>query len=362
MWAEWSVPRDRLLERLRRLSDLVGPLLAGVALPIVIFALPYILRDALPDLWRGVFVTPTRRFAFATTELPRLGTLTAVLVPAAVLILPPLLGKRVQWWVGGVALALLPYILWQGHTARGYRETWFSMRWLIPAAVLGGVALLYARRGAIPEERRRQVLALLAVAATCGLVQFPYSSPIYFLYAAPLGALAAAAVVTTVPGAPGLPAAATLAFYLLFAVRWINPGFIYDMGLHYSRDTQTVLLAVDRGGLLVNAQDVDVYSRLVATVRSQARGPWVYATPDCPEVPYLTGLRNPTRTLFDFFDDPAGRTARILSLLDRDSVRVAVINLTPGFSGPPPSDLEAGLERRFPNRITIGHFDVRWRE
>ena len=362
VWVEWSVPRGRLVERLRRLSDLAGPLLAGVAVPIVIFALPYALSGALPDLWRGLFVTPTRRFAFATTELPGLRTLTAVLVPAAILVLPPFLGKRVQWWVGGIALVLLPYLLWQGHTARGYRETWLSMRWLIPTAVALGVALLIARRGKIPEARRGQVLILMAVAATCGLVQFPYSSPIYFLYAAPLGALATAAVVTALPGAPGLPAAATLAFYVLFAVRWIHPGFIYDMGLHYSRDLQTVSLAVDRGGLLVSAEDASVYSRLVATVRSQARGPWVYATPDCPEVPYLTGLRNPTRTLFDFFDDPEGRTARILSTLDRDSVHVAVINLKPGFSGPPPADLEAGLVQRFPNRITIGHFDVRWRE
>jgi len=362
VWTEWSVPRDRFVERLRRFSDLAGPLLAGIAVPIVIFALPYLLSDALPDLWRGVFVTPTRRFAFATTELPRLGTLTAVLVPAAILILPPILGKRVQWWVGGIALVLLPYILWQGHTARGYRETWLSMRWLIPAAVLAGVALLIVRRGSVSGERRRQLLVVLAVAATCGLVQFPYSSPIYFMYAAPLGALAAAAVVTALPGAPGLPAAATLAFYLLFAVGWIHPGFIYDMGLHYSRDAQTVPLAVARGGLLVSAEDADVYSRLVALVRSQARGPWVYATPDCPEVPYLTGLKNPTRTLFDFFDDPEGRTARILSVLDRDSVHVAVIDRKAEFSGPPPADLEAGLVRRFPNRITIGRFDVRWRE
>lgn len=278
------------------------------------------------------------------------------------MLLPPLLGRRVQWWVGGIALAVLPYLFWEGHTARGYRETWWSMRWLIPASVLAGVALLVLRRATIPEAQRRPVVVLLAVAAVCGVVQFPYSSPVYFMYAAPLAALAAAAVVAALPAPPGLPAAATLAFYLLFAVRWIHPGFIYDMGLHYSRDDQTARLALDRGGLLVTPADSDLYARLVATVRSQARGPWIYATPDCPEVYYLTGLRNPTRTLFDFFDDPAGRTARILSTLDGDSVRVAVINRKPGFSGPVPADLEAGLERRFPNAVTIGRFDVRWRE
>jgi hypothetical protein len=360
-WAEWSVPRGRFIERVRRWSDLAGPLLAGVAVPIAIFALPYILSDALPDLWRGVFVTPTRRFAFATTELPRLGTITAVLVPAAILLVPPLIGKRVQWWVGGIALVVLPYILWQGHTARGYRETWFSMRWLIPAAILAGVVLLVARRGALPEDRRRQVLVLLAVAAACGLVQFPYSSPIYFMYAAPLGALAAAAVVAMLPGAPALPAAATLAFYVLFAVRWIHPGFIYDMGLHYSRDTQTVPLAVDRGGLLVTPEDADVYSRLVATVRSQARGPWVYATPDCPEVNFLTDTRNPTRDLFEFFEDGGSRDATFASL-DAKHVNLVVINTKPAFSPPLAGAFVARLATRFPNFVEVGRFEIRWRE
>lgn len=362
VWSEWSMPRDRFAVRLRRFSHLLGPLFTGLAIPVVLFALPYIWSNALPDLWRGVFVAPTRRFAFATTELPRLGTLTTILVPAGLVLVPPLLGKRVQWWVGGLALLLLPYILWQGHTARGYRETWLSMRWLIPATVLAGVVLLIVRRTTLPEGRRLGVLVLLAVAATCGLVQFPYSSPIYFLYAAPLGALAAAAVVAAWPGTPGLPAAVTLAFYVLFAVRWIHPGFIYDMGLHFSRDGQTAPLALTRGGILVTPDDSATYSQLVAEVETHAGGSRVYATPDCPEVNFLTGTRNPTRTIFDFLDDPVGRTPRILSQLDSDRVKVVVLNSRPGFSGPVPNDLAAALAVRYPHAESIGRFEVRWRE
>ena len=362
IFRELGPSADGFITRVRRLAALVGPFLAGVSLPIVAFLVPYALGGGLADLWRGVFVTPTRRLVYAATELPPFHTISAVLAPAAILGITPLLGSRARRWVS-VPLALIaPYLMWQGHTARGYREVWYSMRWLIPVAAAAGVILLALRREGIPDTRRRQIFVLLAVAATCGLVQFPYSAPIYWLYAAPLAALAGAAVVSILPGTPGFPTVLILAFYLFFAVRWINPGFIYDMGLHYSRDTQTAVLAVDRGGLRVTPGDSAMYGRLVEAVRRQARGSWVYATPDCPEVSYLTGTRNPTRTLFDFFDDPNGRTQRILSALDQDAVHVVVINQKPAFSGPPPADLAAALEARFPNRITVGRFDVRWRE
>lgn len=361
VWTEWSVPRDGMGMRVAALTRLVAPFLLGIALPIGVFLVPYILSASVGDLWRGVFVTPTRRFAFATAELPGLKYVTAALLPAAYLTLAPRLGRRVRFWVNGAAMVALGALLFRGNHGHDYRNVWNSMRWLIPVTVAGGVWLL-AGGARLSALRRQQVVLLLAVAGLCGLVQFPFSSPIYSLYAAPLGALAAAAVVASLQGGPGLSALTTLAFYILFAVRWIHPGFIYDMGLHYSRSTQNALLAVDRGGLLVTPEDAEVYPRLVETVRAEARGPWVYATSDCPEVAYLTGLKNPTRTLFDFFDDPAGRTGRILDLLDRDSVHVVVVNRKPGFSGPPPVDLETGLVQRFPNRVAIGRFDVRWRK
>ena len=362
IFREFGAATDGFVVRVRRLASLVGPFLAGVALPILVFLVPYVTGGALSDLWRGVFVTPARRLVYASTELPPLHTIRSVLVPAAILAITPLLGVRTRRWVSVLLVVAAPYLLWQGHTARGYREVWYAMRWSIPLAALAGVLLLALRSEGLSSIRRRQIFVLLAVAATCGLVQFPYSAPVYWLYAAPLAALAVAAVVSILPGTPGFPTALILAFYLVFAVRWINPGFIYNMGLHYSRDTQTALLAVDRGGVRVTPDDSAMYGRLVETVRQQARGPWVYATPDCPEVNYLTGTRNPSRTLFDFFDDPNGRTKRILSALDQDSVHVVVINQNPGFSGPPPADLAAALEARFPNRVTIGRFDVRWRE
>ena len=64
------------------------------------------------------------------------------------------------------------------------------------------------------------------------------------------------------------------------------------------------MLSPDRGGLRVGAEEQDEYERLVAELRAHASSGYMYATPDCPEVYFLSGLRNPTRTFFDFFDEP----------------------------------------------------------
>jgi hypothetical protein len=97
-------------------------------------------------------------------------------------------------------------------------------------------------------------------------------------------------------------------------------------------------------------------------VRAHATGEYIWAGPDAPEVYFLSGKRNPTRTLFDFFDDPTERSARVLTAIDRHDVRAIVIHLGAAFSGPLPPALQDSLARRFPNADSAGSFQIRWRE
>ncbi|HEY6807383.1 MAG TPA: hypothetical protein VI160_01250 [Gemmatimonadales bacterium] len=366
VWREWTGRRAGGWARVARLWRLGWPFLAGVALPIVVFLLPFARGGGLGDLWRGVFVTPLRRVTFATQPLPALTAASVTLLLAVLLGFAPrwnpAMRRQAAW---GVAAVLLGAVVtgWYGPT---YRAAWNSVRWLVPVAVLAGVGLLGTRAASsLPSTKRQQVMLLIAVAGVTSLVQFPFGAPIYALYVAPLGLLAAAAVVTSLtwrPGALAPYAGPLLGFYLVFALRWVHPGFIYNFGNNYAPEAPTAALAIDRGGLRIPPPDAALYEQLVTTVRAHARGVYGYATPDCPEVYFLTGLRNPTRTLFDFFDDSAGRTARILEALVRDSVRVIVVNRAPGFSAPPPPDLMAALVARYPTATSISRFDVRWRE
>ncbi len=104
------------------------------------------------------------------------------------------------------------------------------------------------------------------------------------------------------------------------------------------------------------------YEQLMAVVaRHTEPGSYIYAAPDCPEVYFLTGMKNPTGTLFDQFDAPEGRSQRILQSLEENDVRVVVINLDPEFSPPISGELKIELSARYPRRRRIQKFLVLWR-
>jgi hypothetical protein len=95
--------------------------------------------------------------------------------------------------------------------------------------------------------------------------------------------------------------------------------------------------------------------------QQHASGQFIYAAPDCPEVYFLTGLRNPTRTLFDFFDEQEGRTQRILNAIQNHHVNVIVVASQQPFSPPIAPDLLSALKDQFPQSAKVGRFVVRWR-
>ncbi|HEY6108603.1 MAG TPA: hypothetical protein VIV56_06845, partial [Gemmatimonadales bacterium] len=111
----------------------------------------------------------------------------------------------------------------------------------------------------------------------------------------------------------------------------------------------------------VGVRDAIRYDSLVAVVRAHASGDYAYAAPDCPQVYFLAGLRNPTRTIFEFLADSGAGTARVLRALDEHAVPVVAINRQPLFSGPLRSDLQDSLAARYPMADTLEQFVVRWR-
>ncbi|HKV72243.1 MAG TPA: hypothetical protein VJN62_13395 [Gemmatimonadales bacterium] len=348
--------------RLAALSRSVAVLAAGVAVPVVLFLLPYIVSHSLGAIAYDVFVAPTRRFTFAAWRAPGLNT-----TPNALLFVVPvvLFWWRPTWrrWVAAGTAALLGVVWVLGFKGNYYRIAWNSFQWLVPLTVIAA-ALVLRRSGRdwSPLERQ-QTFALIAVAAVAGLVQFPFSHQVYFLYIAPLAVVAAAVVLEKrFHGAASWPVfgGALLVFAALFPLRWLRPSFVGDYGVRYRPVSMAARLPGT--GLLVSTDDSAEYTGMTALVGAHVHGRYLYATPDCPEVNVLTHTRNPTRTLFDFFDDPVGRTGRILARLDSTGVTAVVLNSRPGFSGPVPTDLAAALAVRYPHAATIGRFEVRWRE
>ena len=93
-------------------------------------------------------------------------------------------------------------------------------------------------------------------------------------------------------------------YYIAFAIWRVHPGSVFSYGLYYEADRQTELLLLPRAGLKVTRDDQEVYQRLIPLVEEHAQNGVVLALPDAPEISFLAARANPTRALFEFFDEP----------------------------------------------------------
>jgi hypothetical protein len=249
-----------------------------------------------------------------------------------------------------------------GQNVSVYRIVWYSVRALVPAATIAGVAILASPRWAraLAPRRREQLVLLLAVTAMVALVQFPFSAPIYFCYVAPLLVVTIAAILASAGGLRSFAAVSTWGFYLLFAGLFLNRTTVFSQGQAYEPD-HVARLELPRAGIRVPIIQGQIYMRLVAAIKRHGAGDaYIYATPDLPEVYFLSGKQNPTRNLFEFLNPQRRNPQDVLALLDQRRVRVVVLSHLPSFSGLDAAEGRA-LAAAFPDSVVILPFVVRWR-
>jgi hypothetical protein len=358
----WTRSRAPDAVRFRAMTGLVAPFLAGFLAPVVAYATFYAGQGALEALVEGVLVRPARRLTLATTALEpaalwtAAGALPLVLLP----LLPPLRAGRGAFAalaVAGVLLATVVVLSVRSDDVFQWIEA--GHHHLVPAACVAAAPRLATARGG---ERADGAMILLAAAALGSLVQFPFSAHVYFYYCAPLLVLAVAAL-AGLDGAPlrerpGIVLVAAFELAAMLVVPFTTVGRSY---------AGTTSLENPRARLFVPAADAAEYDRVVALLRAHARGDWMWAGPDAPEVAFLAGLRNPTRTIFDCFDadfeaGARARADRLLGELEARSVTAVAVNGRPGFSGPPEREVLERLARRYPNLEVAGRFAVAWRD
>ena len=361
---EWRARAGEFATRVRRLAGEILPFLGGVALPLVLLVIPWIAAGELDALLHGVFVLPARRLQFAAHAPP--GWLRALALPAlAVVLAAPFASRpagRIAYAVAGIAGAA---ILLLGSHEGMYGTVFRSVVEVVPLA-LTVAALPLIRWESGPDgpaaPMRDGLFLLLALTSTWSLVRYPFAGPIYYFYVVPLVILVLGALAATLELSRRRALTAVLAFYALFALGWIGTNSLSGItNDRWSPAADDYMPAVPRAGLRMSAEEAAEYSRLVELVRTHGRGTYTFATADAPEVYFLTGMRNPTRTIFDFFDDPERRTERILERLDRFDVTVVVTKFYVPFSGSIAPDLLHALERDYPQWEQTGDYVVRWR-
>jgi hypothetical protein len=354
-------------DRFARLLRMCVPFVLGTLIPLGVFLLPYIKGHAVGALLHGVFVLTFRRLSYAESP-PVIATIVPSLCLLGILLLGVWLHAVARWILCSVAAGLfLYYFLTSIDNPRNYQIAWHCAYWLIPVVVLVGASLLYLNP---PQEnnpadspKNNQLFLVLAVAAMCSLVQYPFSIAIYFCYVSPLGILGALAVLRRFPSMSKSLLAIVGVGFLLFPVFRFTPSFIYRIGSAYQPDPETQPLDLPgAGNLRVERATVPAYHHLIALIKEHAGNGEIYAAPDSPQIYLLAGYKNPTRSLFDFFDEKYPDLQGTLDLMDAHSIRVIVLNQLPDFSPALPADLHEALAKRFPKMEKVGPFEVRWRE
>ena len=364
--SEWAMGRGPAGERIRRIAQVVSPFLVGVALPLAALLTPYVLAGSVSAWYEGVFVIPRSRFYAAMAPMPAVITTLAALPYGLVLVFGAsrLRARHRRWITAAIAATTLTAVVAAagGAVDSLYRFVWYSVQHLaLPVVVTSCLLLTNTDNDGLSRVRRQELYLLAALAAFIPLVQIPFSAAIYFCYAAPFVLLGALAAVRNSATAHHWVHPLLLSGYLLFAVIWTNTNYVWTLGGEHLRYRFVSTAVVPRAGITMSPDDRIQYAQLVGLIQQANRGKrYIYAGPDCPEVYFLSGTSNPTRTLYEFLR-PA-RPSDTIRLLEQRGVDVVVINHAPGFSGPLNPTLARAFERRYPYSAVAGHFVVRWRE
>jgi hypothetical protein len=364
LWSEWREGKGPVLVRVKLLSGWLLPFGIGAVIPIALFVAVYLSTDSLADLYRGVFVLPHRRLEIAAADFPPLLTVIAGLPYAAMVFFPlsrvPTKSDKV---FGFVLILSLIVILCLSGALIVYSIVWQSVRSFGVIAVIAGCQV-FARSfsgGYLEPDKRQRLFLLMSMTALLSLVQFPFAAPVYFLYIAPFVCLALLAVLAVQSEIPKFSHVVILLFYLLFGILWTNTGYV-AAGVGNTGYPAKALLDIPRGQLRVTEYEKWLYTQLVNLIRKHSKSDYIYATPDSPEIYFLSGMRNPTRTMFDFFSDSEKDADRIRALVEEKKINVAVINREPQFSPTLDPKVLAMLQEHFPNFLDLGRFTVRWKE
>ena len=360
---EWRDMRSSPKERITMLVRVTAPFVAGIVIPLVLFGLVYARAHAVGAMVRGVFIAPQQRLAFIAVHAPAWWTMLALVPFAAFAVLVYRThGKLTRRETALVVVLLLLVLRATGGNGALYRTVWFAARSLLPALAIVGVALLArASRADTSPLLRQQTVLLLAVTCMCSLAQYPYTTSVYFCYVAPLVVLLLPALYSHVRLSRQTAPLLLAAFFTAFAVMRTNATRIASVGAWYQEPPPLARLTMARGGVDVPVPDARNYGSLVTKLRAHARGEYTWASPDAPEVYFLSGLRNPTRTLFEVFDARPATPDDVMRTLESHHVTAVVLG-TPSFSPPISSDMYARLFARYPHEEYVGNYLLRWRD
>lgn len=390
-YLSWNERRLRMcepMERLRRLVRIGLVFVAGMIGVVALYLVPYMATGDVGSLFYGVFVQPLQRLE--STYMGRAMAVQPFVAGTLLWLLVGFLAMQARGsdvavrWMGGIIALVGVVILAAARYPEVYATAWSAAR-MTP--IIAGLGLCWylasqsrrhvRRRNAATVQnddpkRIEATFLLIASAGVFSLVQYPLSHGIYFLYVAPLVVVAALGLLSVLYPQQRLPSVLLSGWIIAFAVCWMLPGRTMLLGVEYQKSTKAEHIEAARCPTYCDPFTAREYAELIEEVHRHTQpGSPILALPDSPDVYFITGCRNPTRTFFDAFDyDYATpeRDARLLRTIEEQKIKVLVmrnlIEFSPQAMNP---TLWKSLMKIFPNgrQLTIGgfaKFGVYWRD
>ena len=327
----------------------------------MVLSIPYVVAGAVPDLIDGVFVSPQSRRDLTYLATPDLVHLVPAIVVVSVLLLRGRVDRRRRNLLdAGIAAVVVLALIGVFASPAAYVLFFSSGSGMASVTVVVGAMLLITGRGPADPRRRELLLLLLALVGCLALVQFPFGAPVYYFYVAPVVAIAVVALLgDRSPGGDAFPCV-LLAAFVVFGASVLDRGDLEDLGIRMASSSQTQTLA-DNASVHVSPRSKNQHNEVSRLLREHSRGAYAYAGPDLPQLYFLSGLENPTRSLFDSLD--TSRSARGRALVDTlrvKGVTALAIRLHPDLSDPLEPGTLRELRRRYPNGRRVGGIEVRW--
>jgi hypothetical protein len=362
-YRERTSPTVSDFSRFRELFRMAGPFLLASAVPVALFALFYWYRGALPALINDLFAGTLRQVSIARRAPPGLVYEYPPVIAALFLIeVAKLRGQPRRFLSIFLAAFAALVLVFSRYLGLALTVALASALGVIPVLVVAAllVLLVQPQDSASRSEDNQQIVLLLTMTVLLSLVQFPYANVTYFCYVATLATLLAARLISMLVQPPRLILVTAVAFYVAYAAIVINVHFTDPRDTDYASTPITLPRA---GGIRVPRYDAVEYMELIPFIQGLAGDNPILAGPDCPEVYFFSGHKNPTPIFFDSLEQPQEYKKLMLALIDRsDFINVAVVNESPGASYAQLKLLHELVPLRFSKSRKIGRFTVYWRK
>ena len=394
-WNEWHNGRGNCITRIKQLCKLLVPFVAGIAAPILIFAFIFYLNDALIYLYHGVFVSPLTRINIQhANALPSLMPLVYC-IPLFILLIIEVKPKT-DFIISLILIPVFCIILINAGNNVVNHNVWDGLRYLPLISVFSGCIYLFKQKKLVTNEKRRFILLLMiCMVGFIPLVQYPFPHTIYFLYGLPFVTLLLIFVMNSRINPAKLAYTVCISFVIIFYIFWVRDIKIDVLGLRYEKAPKWGILNLERGDMYTRAPIANTYNTLVPFIQNRASSKYLYATPDVPDLYFLTGLNNPTRTLWDLFDSGYSdvssngeqvifnnfayqnvdvrveindnsamrrRNQNIMEMLDKYNISSVVINNRPEDSKPIDFELAQKLSVKYKQWQLFGKYIVGWND